>query len=73
MADANDPVVTRSMFDEALHESSKSIIDEVAGIINTFAARMDERFNKVEADIADLNSKYGRLVTTLDAFLKPSR
>jgi septal ring factor EnvC (AmiA/AmiB activator) len=84
MAHANDPVITKSMLDEALRESSKSIIDEIAGIVSDFSTRVDERFNKVEAglhrvetrldaveaSIADLNTKYDRLVTTLDRFLK---
>jgi hypothetical protein len=84
MADANDPVITKSMLDEALRESSRSVVDEIAGIIGDFSTRVDERFNKVEAglhrvetrldaveaSVADLNTKYDHLVTTLDRFLK---
>ena len=59
-----------SLLDEALRESSKSTIDEIADIVNAFAARMDERFNKVEADIADLNTKYDHLITNTRQLLK---
>lgn len=70
MTTSTDPVVTKSMLDEALRESSKSIVDEIAGIIGDFSVRVDERFNKVEADIAELNAKYDHLVATLDTFIK---
>jgi len=62
MADTNDPVVTKSMLDTA--------VEDIAGIIRDFSTRVDERFNKVEADIADLNAKYDHLITTLDGFIK---
>src|SRR5437899_5864351 len=84
MADANDPVVTKSMLDEALRDSSKATIEKIAGIIRDFSNRVDERFNTVEArlhnvetrletveaGVADLNTKYDHLITTLDTFLK---
>lgn len=58
--------ITKSMLDSAL----KDAVTDIASIIGDFSGRVDERFNKVEADMADLNSKYDHLLNTLDAFLK---
>ena len=47
-----------------------SAVSDIANIIGDFSNRVDERFNKVESDIAQLNQKYDHLINTLDAFLK---
>lgn len=59
-------------------------VDDLSQVIQSFAQNVDERFNKVEEDIArldtrldrletdvaGLNQKYDHLITTLDSFLK---
>ncbi|PJE65695.1 hypothetical protein COU91_00280 [Candidatus Saccharibacteria bacterium CG10_big_fil_rev_8_21_14_0_10_47_8] len=66
----NDQIVTSAVLDGALGRQTKRILTEVGGIINDFAFQVDQRFNKIEADIAELNRKYDHLITTLDKFLK---
>lgn len=84
----DDPVVTQSMLEAAFEKSNKlitrQIVDEIGGVISEFAARVDERFNKIElrldvieAEIRSLNEridrledKYDYIIRTLDAFLK---
>lgn len=68
-----DPVVTKAILDSSL----KAAVEDIAEIIGDFSKHVDERFNKVEDDIADLKSdvarldeKYDHLINTLDAFLK---
>ena len=58
----NEPTVTKPMLDDA--------VTDIAYIISDFSNRVDERFNKIEEDIAQLNKKYDHLINTLDAFLK---
>lgn len=74
MNKANDPVVTQSMLAKALEKNnktlSKTIIDEIGGIIDVFVTQIDTRFNKVESDIADIKSSQDSLVRTIDAFIK---
>ncbi len=45
-------------------------VDDLSQVIQAFAQNVDERFDKVESDIAELNKKYDQLVSTLDKFLK---
>ncbi len=74
MNKVNDPVVTQSMLAKALEKNnktlSKTIIDEIGGIIDVFVTQIDTRFNKVESDIADIKSSQDSLVRTIDAFIK---
>lgn len=80
-----DPVVTKSMLEEnnkllteQLTESiSTKIINEVSELFRDFGERVDDRFNKIEADIRELTSrvdgleeKYDHIIRTLDTFLK---
>jgi septal ring factor EnvC (AmiA/AmiB activator) len=53
-----------------VQEIVNKAVDDLSEIIQSFAHNVDERFNKVEADIAELNKKYDHLITTLDTFLK---
>lgn len=54
----NDQTITVAVLDGALENQTKRILTEVGGIINDFAFQVDQRFNKIEADIAELNRKY---------------
>lgn len=45
-------------------------VDDLSQIIQSFAQNVDERFDKLESEVADLNNKYDHLINTLDAFLK---
>jgi septal ring factor EnvC (AmiA/AmiB activator) len=53
-----------------VQEIVNKAVDDLSEIIQSFAHNVDVRFNKVEADIAELNKKYDHLITTLDTFLK---
>jgi septal ring factor EnvC (AmiA/AmiB activator) len=53
-----------------VQEIVNKAVDDLSEIIQSFAHNVDVRFNKVEADIAELNAKYDHLITTLDTFLK---
>ena len=73
MSKSSETSITKSMLDASI----KGAVEDIAGIIGEFSDRMDERFNKVESDVAelksdvaDLNRKYDHLVSTLDAFIK---
>ena len=58
----NEPTVTKSMLDDA--------VTDIANIIGDFSSRVDERFNKIEEETAQLNKKFNHLINTLDTFLK---
>ncbi|MEX2006790.1 MAG: hypothetical protein WD877_01265 [Candidatus Saccharimonadales bacterium] len=45
-------------------------VDDLSVVIQDFSQRVDDRFNKIEAGIAELNNKYDWLVKTLDKFLR---
>lgn len=74
MAKVNDPVITRSMLDKTLKKNnellSKTIIDEIGGILDVFAAQIDERFNKVEKRLDRIEKSIDRLTKTIDGFVK---
>lgn len=68
---------TKDDVQEIVSKSVDGAVDDLSQIIQTFAQNVDERFIKVETNIADLktdiaglSTKYDRLITTLDAFLK---
>lgn len=44
--------------------------EDVMGVLHTFMAQVDQRFNKVETDISDIRISLDRLTNTLDGFLK---
>lgn len=66
----SDQSVTISALDKRLEKQTERILTEVGGIIDDFAFQVDQRFNKVEAELVELNTKYDQLITTLDRFLK---
>ena len=66
MSKVKDPVVTKSMLDSAI----KGAVDDIAGIIDVFATRVDERLVRVEHDIAELKQSHERLLTTIDGFIR---
>ncbi|HUD07363.1 MAG TPA: hypothetical protein VMR34_05760 [Candidatus Saccharimonadales bacterium] len=41
-----------------------------SNIYKKLTKHFDERFDKIDQDIAGINKKYDHLITTLDAFLK---
>lgn len=65
-----DQSITTQVLDRALEKQTDKILTEVGSIINDFGFQIDQRFNKVEQDIAELSSKYDHLINTLDKFLK---
>lgn len=66
MTKVSDPIVTKSVLDNAL----KGTVEEIAGIIDVFASRMDARFIKIEKDIADIKNSLDELTRTIDGFVK---
>ena len=48
-------------------------VDDLSKIIQTFAQTVDDRFNKLEAEIAELNKKYVHFMTTRRYFSKKAR
>ena len=70
MASAQQAYVTRKEVEEIVDASSQRVIDELSGIIQSFAAQVDERFNRLEARVDRLEKQFERLQDTLDHFLK---
>lgn len=61
----------------AVQEIVDKAVEDLSEVISQFATNVDARFNNLESDIselkdgvADFNSKYDRLLSTLDAFIK---
>ncbi|HMS23556.1 MAG TPA: hypothetical protein PKB09_02000 [Candidatus Saccharibacteria bacterium] len=44
-------------------------VEDLSQIISDFASIVDNRFNKIEEDIADLKRSHDRLVNTIDGFI----
>lgn len=69
--------------EEKLHEAMKAQTKEIAGIFQGFMGQVDERFNKIEAEISGLNDEitglkdeiselrqsHDRLLNTIDGFI----
>lgn len=70
MSKVSDLVVTQSMLDKALTQQSKSIIDDLNGVIDIFASRIYERFNKLEKRVDSLEEILAKLNNTIDGFIK---
>ncbi|HEU4965865.1 MAG TPA: hypothetical protein VFT53_00100 [Candidatus Saccharimonadales bacterium] len=49
--------------------ATRKDIDEVIGILHTFIQQVDDRFSRVERDIADLKTSHNRLINTIDGFV----
>jgi septal ring factor EnvC (AmiA/AmiB activator) len=52
----NDSFVTVSTLNSVLNAALRDQTEQICEIISDFSSRVDERFNKVEADIADLKN-----------------
>lgn len=68
----NDYVTKREFettLDVRLKKQTEEIVNDLTGVIQGFMVQVDARFNKIEADIAELNKKYDHLVQTLDTFI----
>jgi septal ring factor EnvC (AmiA/AmiB activator) len=52
----NDSFVTVSTLNSVLNAALRDQTEQICEIISDFYSRVDERFNKVEADIADLKN-----------------
>ena len=49
--------------------ATRKDIDEVLGVLQIFTHQMDERFNKVEKQIIDLNASHDKLINTIDTLV----
>jgi len=59
------------MTDNVTKTDLTSALDTGFGsIYRKLTKHFDERFDKIEQDIAKIDKKYDHLITTLDAFLK---
>lgn len=43
--------------------------DEIVGVIESFMSQVDNRFNQVEAKVSQFDTKFDRLVNTIDGFV----
>jgi chromosome segregation ATPase len=59
-----------SSLEDSIDAKITKAVDDLSEVIGQFSSRVDERFNKVEKDIAELKESHNRLMDTLDAFLK---
>lgn len=57
--------ITQKQLDAALAKQTSKIADIMQG----FMIQVDQRFNKVEQDIADLKKSHDRLLNTIDGFI----
>lgn len=55
---------------EIVNKAVTKAVEDLSDVIAQFATNVDARFDKVENDIADLNTKYNRLLDTMDAVIK---
>lgn len=58
--------ITTKDLDKALDKQT----DQLIGVLDTFMHQVDERFNKVEEDLADNKASIDRLTDTIDGFVK---
>ena len=49
--------------------ATRKDIEEVLNVIQVFTKQVDDRFNRVEAELKELNDKYSHLVSTIDGFV----
>jgi len=56
--------------DKQLTAALSAQTEEIVDVLQTFMHRVDERFNKLEARVDDLDKKFDRLLNTIDGFLK---
>ena len=54
---------------ERLEKQLEERFADMMQLMQTFMHQVDNRFNKVESDIAQLNGKYDHLIQTLDTFI----
>ena len=60
---------TKKDVQEIVSKAVDKAVEDLSEVIANFAQHVDERFNKVEADILDLKQSFDRLQNTLDGFL----
>lgn len=58
----NDPLVTKSVLDTSL----KKFSEDITGVINDFAERVDERFNDLELGQHRIERKLDQTVERVD-------
>jgi hypothetical protein len=61
---------TKDDVQEIVEKAVDKAVNDLSEVIRDFANHVDERFTKVEADIAELNTRYDHLLETIDRFLK---
>lgn len=49
---------------------NKSLDSGFSSLYKKLTKHFDERFDKIDKDVSEINEKYNHLVTTLDTFLK---
>lgn len=54
---------------EDLRGEIREAVTDLSEVIANFAQQVDARFNKIEADIADLRQSHDRLLNTIDGFV----
>lgn len=59
----------KKAFDDLDNKIDKRF-DDLTDILQSFMHQVDDRFNKVEKDIADIKSSIDRLTNTINGFLK---
>jgi septal ring factor EnvC (AmiA/AmiB activator) len=57
--------VTKDELNTALQKQT----EEIVGLIQAFMHQVDDRFNKLENDIAELKDSHNRLLNTIDGFI----
>ena len=65
-----DEVVTKGYLDKRLDEAMKAQTDEIVGVIQSFMVTVDERFNKLEAKVDNLQNDMNSVMNRLDSIEK---
>ena len=60
---------TKQDVQEIVDTAVGKAVDDLTDVMKTFMIQVDERFNKVERDIADLRNTLDRLLNSMDGFL----
>lgn len=60
---------TKEDVQEIVDKSVNKAVDDLSEIISNFAAQVDTRFNKLEAEIVDLRRSIDRLTNTVDGLI----
>jgi len=60
---------TKNEVQEIVGKAVDKAVTDLSEIIATFAQQVDARFNKVEAELAELRESHQRLLITIDGFI----